>query len=663
MSRSRGPILTVLGITGLLLYGWLRYFLPNSPLALITGTVGFLLTIIGGFYLIGSTISRRWRTPDRLLRWNAIIAVIALTHFFVWGLISLLISPQHERTYRLTVSLLEIGIALQAAGHVTLAGHLISTRIRPAKVIVLVSYFALLTIVLLLRIVSPSIGTFATPLLWVGILPLLYFSEWLQGVATRQIPEALLLLVATLIMLFVEWHVIPPLFFSAYPPLLEEVYSLLVGIVLLHGGWVIIPLLLRITDTSRSEGAILELMTEFLAHQQRASSVETILRISSDTLRKLPAVGHTLFLLRGAADDTLVIGTLAEGSIHDYLKKYFLQRSGTEAFVEVIGSLQKNHKALPDLSVVCIQRPLFRLSGSLLNQTLAVAVVSAEPDGFEQRDIELITTLTEQTALFLESLERRSYQEQLLTSRKEMDFLRETREALMPLPPPILKRVDFHVYFEQYDRTIGGDYYQIHEYPDGEAVDFWLSDSAGSGIAAAYQMAQARAALNTLWLQKLPPEELILRLNDALKRLFHKNNFLAATLLRFDFAKKEYILLRAGNPEVFYWNPLTDEVDVLRPSGIVLGNASSQIIKRILTPERGQLLPGSLFLFFSDGFSEASNAEGEMFGTERLLALFKAHAHATPEEITHAIVRAVADFTGGGSIGDDGTLIAVRYLG
>lgn len=661
--RSAGSAVSIFGLSGILLYAWLRYFSPDSALALPFAAGGFLLITAGAYLLLSTQVARRWRTPARLLRWNAILSVIALGHFFVWGLFSLLIPADAYRTYALITSLTEIGIILQTAGHLAIAGHLIGVRMRPVKLTVLLSYFILVAVVFLLRIVAPTVGTFVTPLLWVGILPLLYFSEWLQEVASRRIPEALLLLAGTLVILFVEWQILPPLFFESYPPALAELHSLLVGVIFLHGGWVVVPLLLRLTQSSRSEGAALELMTEFLAQQQRSTAPGAVLEIARDTLRKLPAVGGIFLLLRSSPEEVLEVTTFSGGTLPEHIKRLLLQRSGTEAYVEVVDSLQRASQGLPDRSLILIQRPLLRLSGALLNQTLSVAVLSAASDGFEERDIELITTLSEQTALFLENLERRSYQEQLLTTRKEIDFLRETREALMPPPPPILKRVDFYVHFEQYDRTIGGDYYQIHEYPEGDMVDFWLSDSAGSGIAAAYQMAQARAALNTLWLQKLPAEDLIFRLNDALKRVFHKNNFLAATLLRFDFTKKEYVLLRAGNPEVFYWNPLTDEVDILRPSGIVLGNASSQIIGRILTPERGRLLPGSLFFFFSDGFSEAASASGEMFGTERLLSLFKTHVHATPKEIALSVVQAVRDFTGGTSLGDDGTLLVVRYLG
>lgn len=664
LSRSLGPLATTLGTAALLLYLWLRYFsYREEQPAVFIGTLGIPLLSGGFFFLIYSQFERRWRTPARFLRWNAIVALIGIGHLLIWGLLLLWLSPEAERGQALSSGLIEVGLSIQAAGHAALAGHLLGVRLRREKVLVIVGYFVLLTGILFLRGSGFVIGAFLTPLLWAGILPLLYFSEWLQAVAERQIPEALLLITGTTAILFAEWQMVLPMVFSSYPPLLKAMYPLLIAIVLLHGGWLMVPILLRLSRFSREGGAAVEILTEFLAQQHRSENPQAVLNLSKETLRRLQPVGHVFLWLRPSPEEEYVATTLPVGGLQEGIKKLFLQRSGTETYTEVVPSLRKLGRTLPDVSAILVQRPMRRLSGSFLIQTLHAVVLGVTVDGFEERDIELIIALIEQTALFLEHLEQRGYQEQILTARKEADFLKETREALLPPPPPILKKVDYHVHFEQYDRTIGGDYYQIHEYPNGEVVDFWLSDSAGSGIAAAYQMAQARAVLNALWMDVRPPDDLIFRLNDTLKKLFHKNNFLAATLLRFDLRKKEYILYRAGNPEIFYWNPLTDTVDVLRPSGIVLGNASSQIIGRILIPETGRLLPGSLFLFFSDGFSEASNLSGEMFGMERLLAAFQKMCHATPKEIAQYIVEEVRAFTGGTSLGDDGTLIVVRYLG
>jgi serine phosphatase RsbU (regulator of sigma subunit) len=668
--RSKGILITTFSVFFLLLYLWIRYFSPRFPSSFL-GICAFLGLWAGGYLWLQELIPRRYRLPARFLRWNALVAVLGLTHVLLWGVILGLFKPEAapttpaaERLISLLTAILDGGILLQAAVHFILASHLISTRPTPQKRWSLIGFFALAALILFLQAGRVPFSSYLTPVLWIGTFPLLYYSQWLQDITQKSLWENLLLIIAAFVALFIGWEVFPSLLLPEVGPLYEVLYPILLTGIFLHGGWVIVPLLLRVARIAAPEEGSLELLTDFLAQQQRATTTQEVLQTAQQAFLQVPAVGGVVIELRTPLEKSLRFSSYAtDSAIGQELLALLHAKSGGDPSAEVVVSLQKRRKDLPDHSALLVVRPVSLLQGAALYRTLSVAIESREPDGFEEKDITLLSTLVEQTALFLESIERRSYQEQLLTARKEADFLRETREALLPPPPPILNKVDFHILFEQYDKTIGGDYYQIHEYPQGNIVDFWLSDCAGSGIAAAYQMAQARGALNTLWLRQLPPETLLLELNDALKRVFYKNNFIAATLLRFDLERKEYTLLRAGTPEVFYWNPFTQTAEILRPSGIVLGNASSSIINRILVPERGKLLPGSLFMLFSDGFTEASNAQGEMFSTETLFSLFQRYAALPVEEMALRILEAVRHFVGDTSLGDDGTLLVIRYTG
>ncbi|MCS7188849.1 MAG: PP2C family protein-serine/threonine phosphatase [Bacteroidia bacterium] len=662
IGRAVAPLLLTLGAAFALLYLWVRYFAPYSYVEPL-GLAAFLGVWAGGYLLFGEHIPRRWRSPERLLRWNAVLAGIGMTHVILWGLLGLAVSPANVRLRALLEGISEVGIAFQSAGHLILTGYLILYSFRWEKLWVLIGFYALSAIILSLRTILPSTASYLTPLVWLGILPLLYFSQWIEKILNQRLGETLLLVGAALVGTFLGWHVLPPMLMVGKTPLYAVLYPLLLAIIFLHGGWLIIPPMLRLVRVSQSEYASFELLTEFLAKQQRTNSAREILQITSQTLGQIPGVGGVFIELRTPFEDSVIVSHFLPPSLQESLRQILHQKSATESYIEVLPSLQRLNPKLPNLAGIFSQKSLSLLQGSALSQTLSLAVVSRIPDGFEEKDINLILTIAEQTVLFLEHLERRAYQEQALTARKEADFLKQTREALLPPAPPSLKKIDFYVLFEQYDRTIGGDYYQIHEYDGGEVVDFWLSDCAGSGIAAAYQMAQARGALNALWMRQLSPDAFILELNDTLKRIFHKNNFLAATLLRFDLKRKEYVIVRAGNPEVFHWNPLTNQTEILRPSGIVLGTTSSQIVGRIIVPERGHLVPGSLFMCFSDGFTEATSPSGEMFGGERLFKLFSTYHTLTAKEIATRIFQEVRTFTEGYSLGDDGTLLVVRYTG
>ena len=74
--------------------------------------------------------------------------------------------------------------------------------------------------------------------------------------------------------------------------------------------------------------------------------------------------------------------------------------------------------------------------------------------------------------------------------------------------------------------------------------------------------------------------------------------------------------------------------------------------------------PGDVVVFFSDGIVDAENAEGEMFGTERLTAVLREHPAAchSAQATVDAILAAVSGFQSGTPHFDDETLVVLRVL-
>ena len=69
---------------------------------------------------------------------------------------------------------------------------------------------------------------------------------------------------------------------------------------------------------------------------------------------------------------------------------------------------------------------------------------------------------------------------------------------------------------------------------------------------------------------------------------------------------------------------------------------------------------GDLVALFTDGISEAMNAEEDMFGENRLSTLIEEHADLPFDELRERILREVRDFTGEAGPHDDMTLILLR---
>jgi len=78
------------------------------------------------------------------------------------------------------------------------------------------------------------------------------------------------------------------------------------------------------------------------------------------------------------------------------------------------------------------------------------------------------------------------------------------------------------------------------------------------------------------------------------------------------------------------------------------------------------LAPGTTLLLYTDGLTEAADASGQLFGTERILAVAGKMCEGRQceaRQVIEAMRKAVGAFVGGASQSDDLTMLAVRYNG
>jgi serine phosphatase RsbU (regulator of sigma subunit) len=79
--------------------------------------------------------------------------------------------------------------------------------------------------------------------------------------------------------------------------------------------------------------------------------------------------------------------------------------------------------------------------------------------------------------------------------------------------------------------------------------------------------------------------------------------------------------------------------------------------------EAVKLDPGDVVVVFSDGVSEALDADGAEFGDDRLEAVVAAAATEPSSALVERIVGGVREFTKGAPQSDDITVMVIRYLG
>ena len=76
-----------------------------------------------------------------------------------------------------------------------------------------------------------------------------------------------------------------------------------------------------------------------------------------------------------------------------------------------------------------------------------------------------------------------------------------------------------------------------------------------------------------------------------------------------------------------------------------------------------QLEPGSKLFVYTDGVPEATNAENELFGTDRMILALNEGAEEDPEQILHRVRSAVDEFVQDAEQFDDLTMLCIEYNG
>lgn len=213
-------------------------------------------------------------------------------------------------------------------------------------------------------------------------------------------------------------------------------------------------------------------------------------------------------------------------------------------------------------------------------------------------------------------------------------------------------------------REVGGDYYDF--LPLGaRRLGVLIADVSGKGTSAALYMAELKGLVLSLGRIHSSPRELLIDANRIIGEHLDSRSFITMTYAVVDLDARTITYARAGHTPIIYLPgqpQLAGGVQILVPDGLVLGLKidDGQLFERLLEEQTLPIRPGDLYLFFTDGITEAMNASDDCFGEQRLGRLVEDHAHLPPDELREQVLREVASFVDGAPQHDDMTMILLR---
>lgn len=374
-----------------------------------------------------------------------------------------------------------------------------------------------------------------------------------------------------------------------------------------------------------------------------------------------------------------LFGLTQEEALYTHIQNHYVSPTAHD---DILYELTE-HGSLRDFEITVRKH-----NGSEIDCVLT-ATWSQAGDGTEANIHGILRDVTEQKRAERERL-------QLTAIQREMSIARDIQHNLLPAPSPEWPDLDVRCYTKP-AREIGGDLYsylvidtldepaELFPVPLTPRYAVVVGDVSGKGMPAALLMAVCVASLRSLAGQGLAPGEFLTRLDKAIAAHTNKTRQNCALV----YVEIERIELKDddsvpcdqasdASPSATYadavvvWRlrvanagcvtPLLKRLDGtvmwVDVGGLPLGvmTESKLCYQEVCMPmDRGDMV-----VLTSDGVVEAMNADGEMFGFERLEQAVRSGPHESAAMMVEYLQHAVGAFVGATEPHDDITIVVVQ---
>ena len=237
----------------------------------------------------------------------------------------------------------------------------------------------------------------------------------------------------------------------------------------------------------------------------------------------------------------------------------------------------------------------------------------------------------------------------------ELRIAREIQMSMVPSKFPKREGLDMYAMMTP-AKEVGGDLYGYILQRD--KLYFCVGDVSGKGVPASLFMAQVTRLFRTLAAQKMMPDEICTRMNDALSGEDNERcmfvTFFIGLLdiptghLIYCNAGHNYPVINVGDDQCAFLKMETNMPIGPMPGMPYVGGEIDSI-------------KGKPLLIYTDGLNEAENNERKLLGNERMLGILRKSKAGNARELIESLAAEVEQHREGAEPSDDLTMMAI-YL-
>ncbi len=244
--------------------------------------------------------------------------------------------------------------------------------------------------------------------------------------------------------------------------------------------------------------------------------------------------------------------------------------------------------------------------------------------------------------------------DRLVSLQNELDVASKMQQSILPREFP--QRDDYEVFANMAPaRNVGGDFYDLLQLNDGR-IGLAVADVSDKGVPAALFMMSTRTLLKGAAIGHEGPGDVLREVNDLLNESNESAMFVTVLYGVYDPATLEFTYANGGHntPLVVHGDGSSTELPLT--GGVALGVMPELPYEQATVT----LAPDDTVVLYTDGVTEAMNADGEEFGVDRLREVFAANPPQGPEAANRTVFEAVHAFAGDTPQSDDVTCLVFR---
>ena len=243
---------------------------------------------------------------------------------------------------------------------------------------------------------------------------------------------------------------------------------------------------------------------------------------------------------------------------------------------------------------------------------------------------------------------------------QELEFARQIQLSALPsVFPPYPNRKEMELFACMFPaREVGGDFYDFY-FTDENTLTMTIADVSGKGIPAAMFMMRAKALLKGYAEAGMPLDDAYTQANLQLLENNKTRMFVTAWTGSVNLKNGCLSVVNAGHNPPLIRRKGEGFVYLKTVRGLMLAASKRKRYQQ----EEIRLRPGDEIYLYTDGVTEATNVNNELYGEERLMQLLNTLGELSMEEVCARVKADVDAFVGAAPQFDDITMLGFRYTG